>query len=78
MRTFDEVNEAIVKVCRHKPTHQDKIIRVAAVTHTRLMRAVDEGVVVLVEERCKGNGMGPSNPMKLYSPKESHHVRKDP
>ena len=77
MRTFDEVNEAIVETCRLKLTSQSDIIMKAGVTHTRLMRAVDEGVVFLVEERCKGNGVSTSNPMKLYLPRDSKEVRTD-
>ena len=75
MRTFDEVNMAIVEACRVKPTSQSNIIMKAAVTHTRLMRAVDEGVVFLVEERHKGNGVSPNNPMKFYLSRESKEVR---
>ena len=75
MRTFNEVNAAIIEACRVKPTSQSNIIMRAAVSHIRLMRAVDEGVVVLVEERRKGNGVGPSNPMKLYSPRDSKEQR---
>ncbi len=68
IRTFAEVNQAIVEACREQPTKQITITMKAAVSHIRLNRAVKEGVIKLVEKVYGVNGAGRMRPVKLYSP----------
>ena len=72
IRTPTEVNQAIVEACRERPTKQITITMKAAVTHVRLMRAVNEGVIELVEKVYGVNGAGKTRPVKLYSPVENY------